>query len=107
MDAILPDVTCDLELGYGEVRVRRAVIHDGTGQVIVEGNISLNKGNPMDLTLTVDELDVKTALGIVRPGKSDPIDGRISGKVVAKGDLSHPALELQLNTRHLSVGDSP
>jgi autotransporter translocation and assembly factor TamB len=107
MDAILPDVTCDLELGDGEVRVRRAVIHDGTGQVTVEGNISLDKGNPMNLTLTVDELDAKTALGIARPGKKDPIDGRISGKVVAKGDLSHPALELQLNTRHLSVGGIP
>ena len=107
MDAILPDVTCDLEWGRGEVRVRRAVIHDGTGTVIARGNISLDKGNPVNLTLSADELDAKTALGIVRPGKNDPIDGRISGTVDVMGNLSHPALELKLDTRHLSVGGIP
>ena len=108
MDAILPDVTCDLEWIPGEaLHVRRAVIHDGTGTVIAEGDISFDNGNPWDLTLTADDLCVKTVLNIVRPGKKDPIDGRISGTVGIKGSRSHPALELRLDTRHLSLGGIP
>ena len=104
MDVLLPDVTCDLKWSQGEVYVRRAVIHDGTGTAIAEGSIGVNNGNSLNLAITARELDVKTALAIVRPGKNDPVEGRISGKVDVRGDLSQPAIELKLDTNRLVVG---
>ena len=107
MDAVFPDVTCDLAWGDGEICVRRAVISDGTGTVVAEGNISLDNGNPVNLTLIADGVDAKTALAIVRPGKKDPIAGKISGTIGIQGSLSHPTLQLKFDTRHLSVGGIP
>ena len=107
MDALLPDVTCDLKWGSGEIWVRRAVIRDGAGTVMAEGSIELDNDNPLNVTLTAKEFDVKTALAIVRPGKNDPVEGRVSGKINVWGNLSRPAIELELDTNHLVVGGLP
>lgn len=107
MDALFPDVSCDLKWDNGEVQVRRGIIHDGSGTAQAVGSIGLGKGNPLNLTVTAKDLDVKTVLAILRPGKNDPVEGRISGKADVRGNLSQPAIDLKLNTGRLVAGGIP
>lgn len=107
LDAVLHDVTCHMELGNDDIRLTQVVIKDGLGQVMAEGNIGLNEDRTINLTLTIEEIDSKTALGVIRPGKRDPIEGRISGKVVVTGDLREPSFELRLKSDSLSIAGVP
>jgi hypothetical protein len=107
MDALFQDASFDLKWGNGTVQVRRGVIHDRSGTAEAVGSIGLDKGNPLNLTVTALDLDVKTVLAIGRPGKNDPVEGRISGKADVRGNLSEPVIDLKLNTSRLVVGGIP
>lgn len=107
-NALFPDVSCHLKLDREEVRISHGVIHDGKGTASAEGSLGLpGPGNPLNFTVTLDEIDVETILAILRPGKNDQVEGRISGKADVRGNLSRPVIDLKLDTHGLVVGDIP
>ena len=106
-DAIIPDIVCDLIWGDGEVHITNARVSDGTGVLEIEGGIQLIGDHPMDFVLNAQGLDVKTVLAVLAPGRSDPVEGTLTGKINISGALPEPIVDLELNTDNLAIGGIP
>ncbi|MEW6227624.1 MAG: hypothetical protein AB1700_05935, partial [Bacillota bacterium] len=105
MNALFPGAAGTVRWKGGSLEFAPLVIHDGTGTATVTGAVLAGKKDTtLDLAVEVAGLRFATVLHLVRPGQDLPVEGAVSGRVIARGSASGPDVEASLEASGMRIG---
>lgn len=107
---LFPHVTGVVNWDGESLAFERLTLGDASGNATVKGTVMLSEralGDiaraGLDLEIAASGLRLRTVLDLVQPGYGADIDGKVTGRVVVRGSVASPAVEMDLEASEVNI----
>ncbi|MGE5593738.1 MAG: translocation/assembly module TamB domain-containing protein [Betaproteobacteria bacterium] len=107
---LFPDVAGVVKWDGESVAFAPLTVGDASGCATVTGSVTPSERAPgdvaragLDLEIAASGLRLRTVLDLVQPGYGAEVDGKVTGRVVVRGSVASPAVEMALEASDVNI----